>query len=749
MAHRQEEEALLVMDEIRHHGDPVATARAGIQISILYLESGADKRAEEALRDAASTIEERLCGGATVDCLEVQLQVARVWQRIGQDDRARHAYATLINELDSRECPAGSVERHIAAIAEYRLADLQLDERPGEALERWRHVVELHDEEVSPYAALRMTQEFGEGRLVGERVEKLFHYAMGTSDPRLFAEASIGLARHLKDHNQFSRSRHYLDTVLEGGYDEDLIERARAELAGMDSHEDMVVEVAPLRRLWSLQVKARDGLPDPLDNSRRVIIVGAGTGGCYLRESLDPRRYTVCGFVDDNATEVSGDAGDAVLGRIADLGRLLSDIQPHEVLLAIPTLSGGQRREVVLACRQAGTPLLNLPGMHELGIGWGRDESRHSLMSQLRQVKVAEILGDERRALDPSASNWLQYRTVLVIGAGAIGTELCRRLADAEVLRLVIVDQRESALKKIKTELREIRKFPPVDVRLGSAAKPGFLAAVFESCSPYVVFNATGDASPEAFDRDRLLRDPFGWMTLFTNEAAVAWEASRAATQTGVSRVVHISTRRAGVVHDSLGAMKAICEELFLYQAMQDLETRNSVVRIGAVLDSRNGRFSTLEDQIRSGTIVKAPPLEARAKFVPMWHWAELILHAGRLADGGDVFEPDGGVEITPRKVVEDAIELADLFVEDVVIEETSERWDEPPAPAACRCESDWPDLGIWKLKRPAAGADRLQTVVTECAHWIDEDVAAGSGEAAKLVLTAVECLQALDGQAR
>ncbi len=734
---RQREDALRVLDEIRRRSQPVATSRAWVQIALLHLQAEADEQAEDALLNAASTIEDHACGEPTVDCLEVQLQVGRVWQRIGQDDRARRAYAALIKKLDGKKWPVGSVELHIAAIAEYRLADLWLASSPSDALRRWRHVVEMHDEEVSPYAALRMTQALGEGHLVGERVEKLFHYAMGTSDPRLFAEATLGLARHLKAHNQFSESRRYLRTLQGSGYDEDLVDQALDELSGMERYEKMVESRAPLRRSWALQTRALQGSPVPSGHSRRVIIVGAGTGGSYLRESLDPRRYSVCGFVDDNAAEVPGDCGDPIIGRIADLDRLLLDIKPDAVLLAIPTLAGVRRREVVLACRQTATPLLNLPGMHELGIGWGRDESRHSLMSQLSKVKVAEILGnncDERRALDLSASGWLQYKTVLVVGAGAIGTELCRRLADAEVLRLVIVDQRESALKKISTELREVRKFPKVEVRLGQAEEPGFLAQVFAGCSPYVVFNATGGSSPQAFEPDRLLQDPFGWKNLLANEAGVAWEVSRAAGETQVARVIHISTRRAGVARDPLGDLKLICEELFLFQVAQYQETTGAVVRIGSLLDSLNGRFSTLEEQIRSGAIVKAPPPEVKAKFVPTWRWAELILHSSRLARGGEVFEPDGGVEITPRKVVEDAIELADLFVDDVAIEETSQRWDEPPSPPSSRCEEGWPDLGIWKLTRHSADADRLRAVVTECSQRLDQNIAGSRGEAAALV---------------
>lgn len=740
----EQEEALRAMDEIRGLGDPHATSQGWIQVALLYHQIGADEWAERALLDAAGATEDHRpeeLGKQEAEYLEVQLQLARAWQQIGRYDRARRTYGLLVGDIDA-DGPASATERHIVAIAEYRLADLRVEDAPAEACARWRRVVELHDEEVSPYAALRMALQLGSIHLVGERVEKLFHYAMGTRDPRLFSESALGLARHLKDRSQFAESRRYLRKVLAADCAEDLTEQAGEELAKMDRYEAMVRTRRPLRRPWQLQMRAQRGALAPWDESvRRVIVVGAGTGGSYLRESLDPRRYFVCGFVDDGAVEVPGEASDPILGGIDDLANLLRGHGPDEVLLAIPTLSGVRRRKVVRACRRTGTPLLNLPGMHELGIGWTRDENGRSLMTQLRPVRIAETLGEERRALDTLATGWLQFKTVVVIGAGAIGAELCRRLVDAEVRRLVVVDQRESALRKIETELSDFRDFEAIEVRLGNAGEPGFLSGVFDGCSPYVVFNATGNGSPEALEPRRLYLDPTGWKSLFANEAGVAREAARAAGETGVPRVVHISSRRAGAVADPLGAMKALCEELFLHEALRHPETIYAAIRIGALLDSRNGRFATLENQIRAGAAVKAPPADARARFVPTWRWAEQILHAGRLAAGGELFEPDSGVEFSPRKAAEEAVELANLFPEDVVIDAAPERWDEPVSGTPREREEGWAEFGMWRLERPHGDADQLPAAVAEFADLIDQRISADSGEGAALVRGAVRRL--------
>jgi FlaA1/EpsC-like NDP-sugar epimerase len=645
---------------------------------------------------------------------------------------ARDAYLDLLNEIDFERFRVAG-ESHIAAIAEYRLADLRVEKAPMEACDRWRRVVDIHDEEVSPYAALRMALQIGSSHLVNERVERLFHYAMGTSDARLHAEASLGLARHLKERNQFGEARRYFQAVIEADSASDLCGEASEELEAMGRYEEMVRAREPLRCPQQLLEKARAGVRAPFGPTRRVVMVGAGTGGSYLLESLEPRRYTVCGVIDDSAAEVPGHPEHQIVGRIENLEEVLGDIKPDEVLLAIPTLAGARRRLVARACQHARVPLHALPAMHELGIGWTRKKSRTSLMKQLRPVKLGETLGEERRALDTVATGWLQYRSALVVGAGAIGSELCRRLADAEVKRLIVVDKRESALKKIENELRDLREFWALDTRLGNAEDAHFLARLFESCTPYIVFNATGDAAALAFDAARLARDQDGWKSLFDNEVAVAWELARVAGEQGVPRVVHVSSRRAGVPDDPLGALKSLCEDLVLWQSSHHPATTYSVVRVGPLLDSRNGRFTAVEEKIKSGGVVIVPPAGAWATFLPAARWAELTLHAARLAEGGDLFEPAGGVRFSPRKVAEDAVELAGHYLEDVVIEETDkERWDEPCSRVRYQQVGE-PELQMRALERMPMSA--LAELIGECATVIDQHVAGGSGEAAAWVL--------------
>ncbi len=738
VARQDYDEAESLFTAVEGSGDRHLVPRAKLQRAFVchgrgFQSSAAGLLTEvaKAVKDQRATCEEREpAGGGTArggpidqlapdvrSRLELHLELARAWQQIDCPGKAREAYAALLRDIhDETHVPEA---RHIAAIGEYRLAELLVGEAPQEAYEHWRRVLEMRDEEVSPYAALQMALRIGSRKLVSERVERLFYYAMGTSDPQLLSEASLGLARHLKRRHQFGEARRYFELVVERGDDATHAEEAAEELASLDRYQDMVATRKALTRPQQLLAKVRGG-GVRLDSSRRVIIVGAGTGGSYLLASLDRRRYTVCGFVNDFARDVPG-SEHPILGGIDDLVAIINEHRPDQVLLAIPTLAGLRRRDVVLACRATSTLLLNLPGMHELGIGWTRSKSQASLMSQLRRVRVSETIGDSRMVLDTLATIWLQYETALVIGAGAIGAELCRRLADGEVGRLMIVDKRESALRKIQSELGDTREFWAVNLRLGDAGDADFLAHAFQACAPEVVFNATGDTSAAAFEPHRLDSDPDGWQSLFGNEVRVAAAAARVAAAEMVPKLVHLSSRRAGVPQrDPFAAMKALCEEIVLWYARQNPLQDQAVVRIGSLLDSRNGRFSRMEDQIRTGSKVTIPAAGTRPRFIPTARWAELALHAARLAGSGDLFEPDGGVEIAPREIAEEAIRLHDLYPDDVDVEESAnERWDEPRSPAECHSRGD-SDLGMFVVKRPPADDRTLHAAVALCAMLID-----------------------------
>src|SRR3954471_11527442 len=191
-------------------------------------------------------------------------------------------------------------------------------------------------------------------------------------------------------------------------------------------------------------------------DARSVLIVGAGDGGrLLLREIMrNPELgYRPVGFIDDDPRKEGAriDRGLEVLGTTDELARVLDDVEPQEVLIAIPSAPGTMRAKVVAACRERGVPVRTMPTVFELLQTGGR------LMRQVREIKVEDVLGrDPVRMEIERVGEYLTGRVVMVTGAGgSIGSELCRQIARVGPSRLILLDHAEDNLFEIQRELIE------------------------------------------------------------------------------------------------------------------------------------------------------------------------------------------------------------------------------------------------------------------------------------------------------
>src|SRR5947208_8452952 len=197
--------------------------------------------------------------------------------------------------------------------------------------------------------------------------------------------------------------------------------------------------------------------------------------------------YTPIGLIDDDPRKKNLRLhGVRVFGTTADLPHILRDNRPDEVLIAIPSASGDERRRVVEMAREAGVPVKTLPGLYELISG------DLNLTGQIRPVEVQDVLGREPVEVDvASIASYLAGETVLVTGAGgSIGAELCRQIARVAPARLVLVEQSEAALFDIERELVGDRDFSAVATVLGDCGDRAQMSQVFERYRPTVVFHA-------------------------------------------------------------------------------------------------------------------------------------------------------------------------------------------------------------------------------------------------------------------
>ena len=225
--------------------------------------------------------------------------------------------------------------------------------------------------------------------------------------------------------------------------------------------------------------------------ARSVLIVGAGDGGrLLLREILrNPELgFRPVGFIDDDPRKQGAhiDRGVEVLGSTDELARVLEDVEPDEVLIAIPSAPGTLRGKVVAACRERGVPVRTMPTVFELLQTGGR------LMRQVRDVQVEDVLGREPVRMEVErVGDYLTGRVVLVTGAGgSIGSELCRQIARVGPHRLVLLDHAEDNLFEIERELIEDRHALNTVSVLADCKEEDRMREVFAEHRPTIVFHA-------------------------------------------------------------------------------------------------------------------------------------------------------------------------------------------------------------------------------------------------------------------
>jgi FlaA1/EpsC-like NDP-sugar epimerase len=339
--------------------------------------------------------------------------------------------------------------------------------------------------------------------------------------------------------------------------------------------------------------------------------------------------------------------GVRVLGTTSDLRHILRDNRPDEVLIAIPSASGGERQKIVTITREEGVPVKTLPGLYELIAG------ESELATQIRPVQVEDVLGREPVEVDlAEAAAYIRDQTVLVTGAGgSIGSELCRQIAHVRPQRLVLVEQGEAALYEIERELVDERGFAaavPVLADIGSVQK---MRQVFDRYRPSVVFHAAAYKHVPLMEANPL--------ESVRNNALATKCVADIAVENGAARFVLVSTDKAVNPKTVMGQSKALCEWIVqAYGARDDISTRFVAVRFGNVLGSSGSVIPRFRRQIAKGGPVTVTHSEMTRFFMTVQEAVSLVIQAGAIGQRGDVFVLDMG---EPVRIVDLAKQMIRL----------------------------------------------------------------------------------------
>jgi FlaA1/EpsC-like NDP-sugar epimerase len=385
---------------------------------------------------------------------------------------------------------------------------------------------------------------------------------------------------------------------------------------------------------------------------KEAVIVGAGDAGQLVVKEMQRSPalgYTPIGLLDDDPRKRNLRLhGVRVLGTTSDLGHVIRDRRPDEVLIAIPSAPGELRARIVETAGALGVPVKTLPTLSDLVSGDA------DLARQLRPVEVEDVLGREPVEVDfASIAEYLKGEVVLVTGAGgSIGSELCRQIARIGPGKLVLLDHAEPALFEIERELVRERRFRAAAAVVGDVRDPVKLRQVFDKYRPGVVFHAAAYkhvAMMEANPLEAVRNNTLG--TRVVADVAVEY---------GAKRFVLVSTDKAANPKTVMGQSKALAEwivETWGHRA--DVTTRFVAVRFGNVLGSSGSVIPIFRRQIARGGPVTVTHAEMTRFFMTIPEAVQLIVQAGAIGGRGQVYVLDMGEPVRIVDLAEKMIRLS------------------------------------------------------------------------------------------
>ncbi len=379
-----------------------------------------------------------------------------------------------------------------------------------------------------------------------------------------------------------------------------------------------------------------------------VVVLGTGDAAVSLvRELSRSAEWRVVGLLDDNKANLGREVyGCKVLGRIADLERIAEEYKVGHAIIAMPNERHEVRRKMASACVRAGVKALIVPAIADVMTGRVK-------VSEVRNVDVEDLLGrDPVRIHTAEVREYLRGKSVMVTGAGgSIGTELCRQIARYEPSVLVCFDISEFALYRLCEEFAV--HYPNIQlVALAGDVKDAVrVDEVITRYHPHVIFHAA------AYKHVPLMEEDNAWQAV-RNNVLGTWQVARSAVACGVSRFVLVSTDKAVNPTNVMGATKRLAEKVC--QAMStEGKTQFEIVRFGNVLGSAGSVIPKFQEQIAAGGPVTVTHPEITRFFMSIPEAAQLVLQAGSMGKGGEIFVLDMGEPVKIAELARDMIRLS------------------------------------------------------------------------------------------
>ncbi len=398
---------------------------------------------------------------------------------------------------------------------------------------------------------------------------------------------------------------------------------------------------------WRLYGKAGEqGTP--------VVVLGAGDGAVGLIKELSrSTEWRVVGLMDDDPNKRHRLLhGARVLGAVDELPRVARTLKVKHAIIAMPSVSYPVRRRIVEICNKARVSVLTVPKFNGITMSVGANGKVQP--PKIRRVAVEDLMKRETVVLDDAGLHDLITGKVIMVtgGGGSIGSELCRQIASFQPSLLVLFEQNEFALYKIEQSLRDEFENLPIASVIGDIKNAKRVAHAMHQYAPSMVFHAA------AYKHVPLMEETNAWEAVQNNVLGTLIVA-QAAIEFGVKKFVFISTDKAVNPTNVMGATKRLSE--MVCQGLQQTgETRFEMVRFGNVLGSAGSVIPRFQEQIDNGGPVTVTHPDMVRYFMSIPEAAQLVLQAGTMGLGGEVFLLDMGEPIKIVDLAHDMIRLSE-----------------------------------------------------------------------------------------
>ena len=386
-----------------------------------------------------------------------------------------------------------------------------------------------------------------------------------------------------------------------------------------------------------------------VEKSTKVLIIGAGSAGkLILREMFENPQLNMCpvGIIDDNINKLGKTYYNvAVVGTTDEIEQIAKNLNIDEIIFTIAKIDNVRKREIIQICKKTKCKVKTIPGICELIDG------RVSIKS-IRDVNIEDLLGRESiKIKDPEVVNFIKNKKVLVTGAGgSIGSELSRQIGNLNPKELILVDIYENNVYAIQQEL--LRKYHNLNLKvlIASVRDKKRMDEIFNTYKPEIVFHAAAHKHVPLMEDspcEAIKNNVFG--TLNTAKISAKYN---------VERFVLISTDKAVNPTNIMGATKRCCE-MIVQMLNKNSETEFVAVRFGNVLGSNGSVIPLFKKQIEEGGPVTVTHPKITRFFMTIPEAVSLVLEAGAIAKGGEIFVLNMGEPVKILDLAENLIKLS------------------------------------------------------------------------------------------